>query len=41
MNDTHGAAPERGDTTMAKVVHFEVHGKDGKRLRDFYTSLFG
>ena len=22
------------------VVHFEVHGKDGKALRDFYTQLF-
>ena len=24
-----------------KVVHFEVHGKDGKRLQQFYGSLFG
>ena len=24
-----------------RVVHFEVHGKDGKRLREFYTALFG
>jgi uncharacterized protein len=24
-----------------KVVHFEIHGKDGQRLRSFYTSLFG
>ena len=24
-----------------KVVHFEVLGKDGKRLQDFYGSLFG
>ncbi len=23
------------------VVHFEVAGKDGKRLREFYTGLFG
>jgi len=23
------------------VVHFEVHGKDGKRLQEFYTALFG
>ena len=26
---------------MSKVVHFEVVGKDGPRLRTFYTSLFG
>lgn len=25
----------------APVVHFEVVGKDGKRLQDFYASLFG
>jgi predicted enzyme related to lactoylglutathione lyase len=24
-----------------KVVHFEICGNDGKRLRSFYTSLFG
>ncbi len=24
-----------------RVTHFEVHGKDGKRLREFYASLFG
>lgn len=24
-----------------KVMHFEVHGKDGKRLQEFYASLFG
>ena len=24
-----------------KVVHFEVHGRDGKRLHEFYASLFG
>jgi predicted enzyme related to lactoylglutathione lyase len=23
-----------------KVVHFEVHGKDGKKLQQFYGSLF-
>jgi predicted enzyme related to lactoylglutathione lyase len=23
------------------VVHFEIIGKDGKRLQEFYTSLFG
>ncbi|TAK66727.1 MAG: VOC family protein [Dehalococcoidia bacterium] len=23
------------------VVHFEVHGKDGKKLQDFYSKLFG
>jgi len=23
------------------VVHFEIHGKDGKKLREFYASLFG
>ena len=22
------------------VVHFEIHGKDGKRLQDFYAALF-
>ena len=25
----------------SKVTHFEVHGKDGKRLQEFYASLFG
>jgi uncharacterized protein len=24
-----------------KVMHFEIHGKDGKQLREFYASLFG
>jgi len=24
-----------------KVVHFEVIGKDGKKLQDFYAGLFG
>ena len=24
-----------------RVTHFEVHGKDGKRLQQFYASLFG
>jgi predicted enzyme related to lactoylglutathione lyase len=24
-----------------RVVHFEVHGKDGERLQRFYASLFG
>jgi len=24
-----------------KVIHFEICGNDGKRLRNFYTSLFG
>ncbi len=23
------------------VVHFEIHGKDGKRLQEFYFALFG
>lgn len=23
------------------IVHFEIYGKDGARLRDFYTQLFG
>lgn len=23
------------------VTHFEVHGKDGKKLQDFYSSAFG
>jgi len=22
------------------VVHFEIHGKDGKKLQDFYSQLF-
>ena len=25
----------------SKVVHFEIHGKDGKKLQQFYASLFG
>ncbi len=33
---------KEGNTAMAgRVTHFEVHGKDGKRLREFYASLFG
>jgi len=24
-----------------KVMHFEVHGRDGERLQRFYASLFG
>ena len=24
----------------AKVAHFEIHGKDGKKLQQFYASLF-
>ena len=24
-----------------KVMHFEIHGRDGKRLQDFYATLFG
>ena len=24
-----------------KVVHFEIHGRDAPKLRNFYTSLFG
>ena len=24
-----------------KVTHFEIHGRDGKRLQEFYASLFG
>jgi predicted enzyme related to lactoylglutathione lyase len=24
-----------------QVVHFEIIGKDGKRLQDFYSQLFG
>ena len=23
------------------VVHFEIHGKDAKKLQEFYASLFG
>ena len=23
-----------------KVMHFEIHGRDGKRLQEFYASLF-
>ena len=26
---------------VCKVTHFEVHGRDGKRLQEFYGSLFG
>ena len=26
---------------VSKVTHFEVHGRDGKRTRDFYSALFG
>lgn len=26
---------------MAKVTHFEVLGRDGKKLQDFYAGLFG
>ncbi len=25
---------------MPNVVHFEIHGKDGKQLQDFYSKLF-
>ncbi len=24
-----------------KLVHFEIHGKDGKQIQRFYSSLFG
>jgi len=24
-----------------RVMHFEVHGRDGKRSQEFYASLFG
>jgi hypothetical protein len=26
---------------MAKVTHFEIEGPDGKKLQDYYGSLFG
>ena len=26
---------------MPKVTHFEIIGRDGKKTRDFYSSLFG
>lgn len=26
---------------VGKVTHFEVHGRDGKRLQEFYGALFG
>ena len=26
---------------MPKVTHFEITGKDGKKLQDFYSGLFG
>jgi predicted enzyme related to lactoylglutathione lyase len=30
-----------GNHIMAQpVVHFEIHGKDGKKLQDFYGKLF-
>jgi len=33
--------PQQEEQDMAdKVVHFEVTGSDGKRLQDFYASLF-
>ncbi|MHB8571869.1 MAG: VOC family protein [Candidatus Dormibacteria bacterium] len=28
-------------TAVGKVVHFEVLGKNGPRLRDFYSKIFG
>jgi predicted enzyme related to lactoylglutathione lyase len=36
------AKTDRKETPMGQpVVHFEVIGKDGERLRQFYGSLFG
>ena len=33
---------QEGRNAMANpVVHFEVTGKDGKKLQDFYSSAFG
>jgi predicted enzyme related to lactoylglutathione lyase len=26
---------------MAKVIHFEIEGPDGKKLQDYYAGLFG
>jgi predicted enzyme related to lactoylglutathione lyase len=31
----------KGDTMGQPVVHFEVIGKDGKRLQSYYSELFG
>jgi len=28
-------------TTINPVIHFEMQGKDGKRMSDFYTKAFG
>ena len=34
-------AQEKGKTMANPVVHFEVLGKDGERLQQFYRDLFG
>src|SRR4051812_25751878 len=33
--------PQKGDTMGQPVVHFEVVGKDGDKLRSYYSELFG
>ena len=35
------AAPEKERHWGQPVVHFEVIGKDGEKLRDYYAELFG
>jgi predicted enzyme related to lactoylglutathione lyase len=34
-------AGAKGDAMGQPVVHFEVVGKDGERLRDYFSALFG
>src|SRR4051794_32633603 len=33
--------PQKGDTMGQPVVHFEVVGRDGNKLRSYYSELFG
>jgi uncharacterized protein len=35
------ARERKGDRMGQPVVHFEVIGKDGDKLRDYYSQLFG
>jgi uncharacterized protein len=42
MRRTRPAAKERKGESMGQpVVHFEVIGKDGTKLQDYYAELFG
>src|SRR3954451_16516560 len=36
-----GKRQPKGATMGQPVVHFEVIGKDGKKLQDYYSQLFG